>query len=95
MREEAYCGADEVLLKISHKPSLLNTWAGICPGVLRSKEREIEYHTEGTATYLEVMKEKVKVEMVYEAVAALKGAELHEGRVIKSADVSEKQTHAV
>ena len=47
VQEEAYRTAAEILLKIRNRPGLLSVWENSCPGLLRSKRRELEIQTEG------------------------------------------------
>lgn len=86
VQEEAYRTAADILAKIMERPSLLNVWELSCPGLLRSKTRELELQEEGTAVYLETLKEKTRIELVYDAVVALRKVE--EERPIRAEDIA-------
>ena len=88
VHEEAYRTATEILGKIMARPGLLSVWEHSCPGLLRSKTRELELQTEGTHVYLETLKEKMRIDLVYDAVAALNKIE-HE-RPIRVSDIEVK-----
>ena len=88
VQEEAYRTATEILAKIMARPSLLNVWETSCPGLLRSKKRELELQEEGTSVYLDVLKELTRIELVYDAVVALKKIELEEERPIRDEDIA-------
>lgn len=47
VQEEAYRTASEILKKILERPGLLSVWENSCPGLLRSKRRELEMQTDG------------------------------------------------
>ena len=88
VQEEAYQTAADILAKILARPSLLNVWELSCPGLLRSKQRELELQEPGTPVYLETLKEHTRIELVYDAVVALKQIENH--RVIRESDIAER-----
>ena len=88
VNEEAYRTAADIVGKILERPGLLSVWENSCPGLLRSKTRELELQSEGTPVYLETLKEKTRIELVYDAVAALKKIE-HE-RPIRREDIQLK-----
>ncbi|KAL1528377.1 hypothetical protein AB1Y20_009728 [Prymnesium parvum] len=88
VQEEAYRTAAEILYKIYERPGLLSVWEHSCPNLLRSKRRELELQTEGTAEYLSTLKELTRIELIYDAVAALKTIE--NDRPIKPHDVKLK-----
>jgi len=48
VQEEAYRTAADILRRFLDRPSLLNVWELSCPGLLRSKQRELELQQEGT-----------------------------------------------
>jgi hypothetical protein len=56
VQEEAYRTATDILAKIVARPQLLNVWEISCPGLLRSKKRELALQTEGTYVYLDTLK---------------------------------------
>jgi hypothetical protein len=92
VQEEAYRTATDIIRKIMDRPGLLNVWELSCPGLLRSKKRELELQEEGTPVYLETLKELTRIELVYDAVVALKNIE--QDRPIRDADIAEHY-HAV
>ena len=88
VQEEAYRTAADILRKIMARPGLLNVWELSCPGLLRSKQRELELQEPGTPVYLETLKERTRIELVYDAVVALKNIE--QDRPIREADIAER-----
>mmetsp|Transcript_43459 Transcript_43459/g.86949 ORF Transcript_43459/g.86949 Transcript_43459/m.86949 type:complete len:290 (-) Transcript_43459:17-886(-) len=88
VQEEAYRTAADILRRFLDRPSLLNVWELSCPGLLRSKQRELELQQEGTPAYLEALKELTRIELVYDAVVALKNLERE--RPIREADVGQR-----
>lgn len=88
VQEEAYRTAAEILGKIMARPGLLNVWETSCPGLLRSKSRELELQEEGTHVYLETLKEHTRIELVYDAVVALK--KIEQERPIRTEDIAER-----
>ena len=88
VQEEAYRTAADILGKIMARPGLLNVWETSCPGLLRSKARELELQEEGTHVYLETLKEHTRIELVYDAVVALK--KIEQERPIRESDISER-----
>jgi len=86
VQEEAYRTAAEILGKIMARPGLLNVWETSCPGLLRSKARELELQEEGTHVYLETLKEHTRIELVYDAVVALK--KIEQERPIRESDIA-------
>lgn len=88
VQEEAYRTAADILSKIMARPSLLNVWETSCPGLLRSKERELQLQEEGTHVYLQTLKEHTRVSLVYDAVVALK--KIEQERPIRPADIAER-----
>lgn len=87
VQEEAYRTAADILAKMKARPGLLNVWELSCPGLLRSKKRELELQEPGTPVYLETLKESTRIELVYDAVVALKRIE--QDRPIREADFAE------
>ena len=88
VREEAYRTAADILSKIRARPMLLSVWETSCPNLLRSKTRELELQEEGSPTYLEILKEKTRISLVYDAVIALKAIE--DERPIRPDDFTSK-----
>jgi len=88
VQEEAYRTAADILGRFLARPSLLNVWETSCPGLLRSKQRELGLQQEGTPAYLDALKELTRIELVYDAVVALKNIELE--RPIRESDVAER-----
>jgi len=88
VREAAYRMAAEILGKILERPGLLNIWETSCPSLLKSKTRELELQAEGTPAHLEALKEKLRIDLIYDAVAQLKAIE-HE-RPIRASDIEVK-----
>ena len=88
VQEEAYRTAADILAKIMARPGLLNVWELSCPGLLQSKKRELELQQEGTPVYLETLKELTRIELVYDAVVALK--KIEQDRPIREADIAER-----
>jgi hypothetical protein len=86
VQEEAYRTATDILSKIMARPGLLNVWECSCPGLLRSKKRELELQKEGTHMYLETLKELTRIELVYDAVVALK--KIEQERPIRESDIA-------
>ena len=86
VQEEAYRTATDILAKIMARPGLLNVWECSCPGLLRSKKRELELQKEGTHMYLETLKELTRIELVYDAVVALK--KIEQERPIRESDIA-------
>ena len=89
VREEAYRTAADILTKIEKRPGLLAVWELSCPGLLRSKTRELELQQEGTPVYLETLKEKMRIDLIYDAVADLK--KIEDERPIRASDIAVKQ----
>mmetsp|Transcript_29394 Transcript_29394/g.56809 ORF Transcript_29394/g.56809 Transcript_29394/m.56809 type:complete len:352 (-) Transcript_29394:784-1839(-) len=89
VREAAYRVAADLLTKIIERPSLLNVWENSCPNLLRSKTRELELQTEGTPAYNEALKEKLRIDLIYDAVAELK--KIEQERPLKKKDIADKQ----
>jgi hypothetical protein len=93
VHEEAYRTAAEILAKIMARLGLLKVWELSCPGLLQSKTRELELQVaggqEGTPVYLETLKEKMRIDIVYDAVAYLK--KIEDDRPIRVTDVELKQ----
>ena len=93
VHEEAYRTAAEILAKIMARLGLLKVWELSCPGLLQSKTRELELQVaggqEGTPVYLETLKEKMRIDIVYDAVAYLK--KIEDDRPIRVPDVELKQ----
>jgi hypothetical protein len=87
VQEEAYRTAADILNKIVARPGLLNVWELSCPGLLQSKTRELELQEPGTHVYLETLKERTRIELVYDAVVALK--KIEDDRPIKETDIAE------
>ena len=88
VQEEAYRTAADILSKIMARPGLLNVWELSCPGLLQSKMRELELQEPGTPVYLETLKERTRIELVYDAVVALK--KIEQDRPIREADIAER-----
>ena len=88
VQEEAYRTAADILRKIMARPGLLNVWELSCPGLLRSKQRELELQEPGTPVYLETLKEHTRIELVYDAVVALK--KIEQDRPCREADIDER-----
>ena len=88
VQEEAYSTATDILAKIMARPGLLNVWELSCPGLLRSKKRELELQEEGSPVYLDVLKELTRIELVYDAVVALK--KIENDRPIRVEDIAER-----
>ena len=88
VQEEAYRTAADILAKIMARPGLLNVWELSCPGLLQSKMRELELQEPGTPVYLETLKERTRIELVYDAVVALK--KIEQDRPIREADIAER-----
>ena len=93
VHEEAYRTAADILTKIVARPGLLKVWELSCPGLLQSKTRELEMRTaageEGTPVYLDTLKEKLRIDLVYDAVADLK--KIEDERPIRASDIEVKQ----
>jgi len=89
VREEAYRKAADILKRIMERPGLLNVWENSCPGLLKSKTRELELQKEGTFAHQEALKEKLRIDLIYDAVAELKKIE-EGGRPIKVPDIEVK-----
>ena len=89
VREEAYRTAADIHTKIEKRPGLLAVWELSCPGLLRSKTRELELQQEGTPVYLETLKEKMRIDLIYDAVADLK--KIEDERPIRASDIAVKQ----
>jgi hypothetical protein len=51
VQEEAYRTAADILYKIVQRPGLLSVWENSCPGLLRSKKRELEIQIEGASRF--------------------------------------------
>lgn len=88
VQEEAYRTAADILSKIMARPGLLNVWELSCPGLLQSKMRELELQEPGTPVYLETLKERTRIELVYDAVVALK--KIEQDRPIRETDIAER-----
>jgi len=88
VQEEAYRTAADILAKIMARPGLLNVWEQSCPGLQQSKKNELELQVPGTPAYLETLKERTRIELVYDAVVALK--KLEQDRPIREADLAER-----
>jgi len=88
VQEEAYRTAADILSKIMARPGLLNVWELSCPQLLSSKKRELELQDQGTPVYLETLKELTRIELVYDAVVALK--KIEQDRPIREADIAER-----
>ena len=88
VQEEAYRTAADILSKIMARPGLLNVWELSCPGLLQSKMRELELQEPGTPVYLETLKERTRIELVYDAVVALK--KIEQDRPIREGDIVER-----
>lgn len=88
VQEEAYRTAADILSKIMARPGLLNVWELSCPGLLKSKMRELELQEPGTPVYLETLKERTRIELVYDAVVALK--KIEQDRPIRVEDIAER-----
>ena len=88
VQEEAYSTAADILSKILARPGLLNVWELSCPNLLQSKKRELELQEQGTPVYLETLKELTRIELVYDAVVALK--KLEQDRPIRESDIAER-----
>ena len=93
VHEEAFRTAAEILGKIMARLGLLKVWELSCPGLLQSKTRELELQVaggqEGTPVYLDTLKEKMRIDIVYDAVAYLK--KIEDDRPIRVPDVELKQ----
>ena len=89
VHEEAFRTAADILSKIMQRPGLLSVWELSCPGLLKSKTRELELQQEGTPVYLDTLKEKMRIDLVYDAVAFLK--KIEDERPIRVSDIEIKQ----
>ena len=93
VHEEAFRTAADILGKIQARLGLLKVWELSCPGLLQSKTRELELQVaggqEGTPVYLDTLKEKMRIDIVYDAVAHLK--KIEDDRPIRVPDVEVKQ----
>lgn len=88
VQEEAYRTAADILNKILLRPGLLNVWEQSCPSLYQSKTRELELQEPGTFVYLETLKERTRIELVYDAVVALK--KIEQDRPIRESDIAER-----
>ena len=88
VQEEAYRTAADILNKILNRPPLLNVWEHSCPSLYQSKTRELELQEPGTHVYLETLKERTRIELVYDAVVALK--KIEQERPIRTGDIAER-----
>merc|ERR1711904_650842 len=71
VKEEAYRTAAGILNKFLERPSLVNVWELSCPGLLRSKTRELSLQKCGTPEYNETLTEHMRIDLIYDAVADL------------------------
>ena len=55
---------------------MLDVWETSCPGLLKSKKKELALQTEGTPEWLEVLTQQKRINLVYDSVAALKNIEV-------------------
>ena len=91
--EESYRTAATVLLKMHDRLQLISVWQRTCPGLRRSKERELEIAARNgesitSTSYRRTLAEKQRIDILFDAVVSLK--ELEEERPICPADVFEK-----
>jgi len=84
----AYSTCAEIMRKFIERPTLVNVWAISCPGLLKSKSRELELQEPGTPMYLTTLAEKMRIDMLYDAVAHLKNIENE--RPIRASDIESK-----
>lgn len=74
--------------KFIERPALVGVWAISCPGLLRSKTKELALQEPGTLMYRTIMAEKMRIDLLYDAVAHLKNIENE--RPIRAADIESK-----
>lgn len=84
----AYSTCADIMRKFIERPTLVNVWAISCPGLLKSKSRELELQEPGTPMYLTTLAEKMRIDMLYDAVAHLKNIE--NDRPIRASDIEGK-----
>jgi Leucine-rich repeat (LRR) protein len=76
--------------KFIERPKLVSVWAISCPGLLKSKTNELALQEPGTQMYLTTLAEKMRIDMLYDAIAHLKNIE--STRPVRPADIESKLT---
>jgi hypothetical protein len=84
----AYSTCADIMRKFIERPTLVSVWAISCPGLLKSKTNELALQEPGTPMYLTTLAEKMRVDMLYSAVAHLKNIENE--RPIRQGDIDSK-----
>lgn len=84
----AYSTCADIMRKFIERPALVGVWALSCPGLLRSKTNELALQEPNTPMYLTVLAEKMRIDMLYDAVAHLKNIENE--RPIRPTDIESK-----
>jgi hypothetical protein len=84
----AYSTCADIMRKFIERPTLISVWAISCPGLLKSKTKELALQEPGNAMYLTTLAEKMRIDMLYDAVAHLKNIETE--RPIRQSDIESK-----
>ncbi|KAG8467351.1 hypothetical protein KFE25_000667 [Diacronema lutheri] len=84
----AYTTCADIMRKFIERPTLVSVWAISCPGLLKSKTNELALQEPGTPMYLTTLAEKMRIDMLYDAVAHLKNIENE--RPVRPADIELK-----
>jgi Leucine-rich repeat (LRR) protein len=84
----AYSTCADIMRKFIERPTLIGVWAISCPGLLKSKTKELALQEPGNAMYLTTLAEKMRIDMLYDAVAHLKNIENE--RPIRQSDIESK-----
>eukprot|EP00164_Ancoracysta_twista_P005383 GFYU01007365.1.p1 GENE.GFYU01007365.1~~GFYU01007365.1.p1 ORF type:complete len:325 (-),score=87.99 GFYU01007365.1:130-1104(-) len=85
VREAAYNGAAETVLKWKVRPQLFRVWENKAPVFYKSAEYECTLYSQETKDYYDKMIQKSRMECIYESVVRLKQVE--EKRPIYESDI--------